>query len=249
MSKVGPRKLAAVCYDHIGGALGESLYDALVRKAWVSADGGGLKVTPKGRREIGLAGSPGRRARFQRTQAGQRLRGASRRHVLCPHRLSTRLAAGRGAGRAGLAGKVGPRVPHHARGPARVPQARRQVRLHADEFSPSDSSPPIELAGRAAPADWRGPRLRGRAQTLHLLSDESEGRSNEQRKTSRPCPELVVMRRASSPQAPSLRLRRSASSAPIRLSHAAMNFSDPTLGHVPTARREDAPKPDTRQIA
>jgi hypothetical protein len=58
MSKVGPRKLAAVCYDHIGGALGESLYDALVRKAWVSADGGGLKVTPKGRREMAALGVP-----------------------------------------------------------------------------------------------------------------------------------------------------------------------------------------------
>jgi hypothetical protein len=58
MSKVGPRKLAAVCYDHIGGALGESLYDALVRKAWVSAEGGGLKVTPKGRREMIALGVP-----------------------------------------------------------------------------------------------------------------------------------------------------------------------------------------------
>ena len=58
MSKVGPRKLAAVCYDHIGGALGESLYDALVRKAWVSAEGGGLKVTPKGRREMVALGVP-----------------------------------------------------------------------------------------------------------------------------------------------------------------------------------------------
>ena len=58
MSKVGPRKLAAVCYDHIGGALGESLYDALVRKTWVSADGGGLKVTPKGRRELAALGVP-----------------------------------------------------------------------------------------------------------------------------------------------------------------------------------------------
>jgi hypothetical protein len=58
MSKVGPRKLAAVCYDHIGGALGESLYDALVRKAWVSAEGGGLKVTPKGRREMAALGVP-----------------------------------------------------------------------------------------------------------------------------------------------------------------------------------------------
>jgi len=58
MSKVGPRKLAAVCYDHIGGALGESLYDALVRKVWVSADGGGLKVTPKGRREMVALGVP-----------------------------------------------------------------------------------------------------------------------------------------------------------------------------------------------
>ena len=58
MSKVGPRKLAAVCYDHIGGALGESLYDALVRKTWVSAEGGGLKVTPKGRRELAALGVP-----------------------------------------------------------------------------------------------------------------------------------------------------------------------------------------------
>jgi len=58
MSKVGPRKLAAVCYDHIGGALGESLYDALVRKTWVSAEGGGLKVTPKGRRKLAALGVP-----------------------------------------------------------------------------------------------------------------------------------------------------------------------------------------------
>jgi len=58
MSKVGPRKLAAVCYDHIGGALGESLYDALVRKAWVSADSGELHVTPKGRRELAALGVP-----------------------------------------------------------------------------------------------------------------------------------------------------------------------------------------------
>ncbi|HTW91380.1 MAG TPA: hypothetical protein VMH22_06685 [bacterium] len=58
MSKVGPRKLAAVCYDHIGGALGESLYDALVRKAWLSADSGALRVTPKGRRELGALGVP-----------------------------------------------------------------------------------------------------------------------------------------------------------------------------------------------
>ncbi len=58
MSKVGPRKLAAVCYDHIGGALGESLYDALVRKAWISSDRGELKVTPKGRRELAALGVP-----------------------------------------------------------------------------------------------------------------------------------------------------------------------------------------------
>jgi hypothetical protein len=58
MSKVGPRKLAAVCYDHIGGALGESLYDALVRKAWISSDRGELKVTPKGRREMAALGVP-----------------------------------------------------------------------------------------------------------------------------------------------------------------------------------------------
>jgi hypothetical protein len=58
MSKVGPRKLAAVCYDHIGGALGESLYDALVRKAWISADSGELCVTPKGRRELAALGVP-----------------------------------------------------------------------------------------------------------------------------------------------------------------------------------------------
>lgn len=58
MSKVGPRKLAAVCYDHIGGALGESLYDALVRKAWLSADSGGLRVTVKGRRELAALGVP-----------------------------------------------------------------------------------------------------------------------------------------------------------------------------------------------
>jgi hypothetical protein len=58
MSKVGPRKLAAVCYDHIGGALGESLYDALVRKAWVRADNGELRVTVKGRRELSALGVP-----------------------------------------------------------------------------------------------------------------------------------------------------------------------------------------------
>ena len=58
MSKVGPRKLAAVCYDHIGGALGESLYDALVRKAWISADSGELRVTVKGRRELAALGVP-----------------------------------------------------------------------------------------------------------------------------------------------------------------------------------------------
>jgi ParB-like chromosome segregation protein Spo0J len=58
MSKVGPRKLAAVCYDHIGGALGESLYDALVRKAWVSSTSGELLVTPKGRRELIALGVP-----------------------------------------------------------------------------------------------------------------------------------------------------------------------------------------------
>jgi hypothetical protein len=58
MSKVGPRKLAAVCYDHIGGALGESLYDILVRKAWLRADRGGLRVTVKGRRELAALGVP-----------------------------------------------------------------------------------------------------------------------------------------------------------------------------------------------
>ena len=58
MSKVGPRKLAAVCYDHIGGALGESLYDVLVRKAWLGADNGGLRVTVKGRRELAALGVP-----------------------------------------------------------------------------------------------------------------------------------------------------------------------------------------------
>jgi len=58
MSKVGPRKLAAVCYDHIGGALGESLYDTLVRKAWLRADGGALRVTVKGRREMAALGVP-----------------------------------------------------------------------------------------------------------------------------------------------------------------------------------------------
>jgi len=58
MSKVGPRKLAAVCYDHIGGALGESLYDALVRKGWLSADSGALHVTVKGRRELATLGVP-----------------------------------------------------------------------------------------------------------------------------------------------------------------------------------------------
>ncbi len=58
MSKVGPRKLAAVCYDHIGGALGESLYDALVRKAWISSNSGELLVTPKGRRELISLGVP-----------------------------------------------------------------------------------------------------------------------------------------------------------------------------------------------
>jgi hypothetical protein len=58
MGKVGPRKLAAVCYDHIGGALGESLFDALVRKAWLGADTGGLRVTVKGRRELAALGVP-----------------------------------------------------------------------------------------------------------------------------------------------------------------------------------------------
>jgi len=58
MGKVGPRKLAAVCYDHIGGALGESLYDVLVRKAWLSADSGELRVTVKGRRELAALGVP-----------------------------------------------------------------------------------------------------------------------------------------------------------------------------------------------
>jgi hypothetical protein len=58
VSKVGPRKLAAVCYDHIGGALGESLYDALVRKAWLEAHNGGLRVTVKGRRELVALGVP-----------------------------------------------------------------------------------------------------------------------------------------------------------------------------------------------
>jgi len=58
MSKVGPRKLAAVCYDHIGGALGESLYDALVRKGWIKADSGELRVTVKGRRELAALGVP-----------------------------------------------------------------------------------------------------------------------------------------------------------------------------------------------
>jgi hypothetical protein len=58
MGKVGPRKLAAVCSDHIGGALGESLYDALVRKAWLSAESGELRVTVKGRRELGALGVP-----------------------------------------------------------------------------------------------------------------------------------------------------------------------------------------------
>jgi hypothetical protein len=54
MGKVGPRKLAAVCYDHIGGELGESLFDALVRKGWLAAEDGELRVTVAGRR--GLAG-------------------------------------------------------------------------------------------------------------------------------------------------------------------------------------------------
>jgi len=58
MSKVGPRKLAAVCYDHIGGALGENLYDVLVRKTWLGAESGGLRVTPKGRRELAALGVP-----------------------------------------------------------------------------------------------------------------------------------------------------------------------------------------------
>jgi len=58
VSKVGPRKLAAVCYDHIGGALGESLYDVLVRKAWLAADNGGLRVTVKGRRDLAALGVP-----------------------------------------------------------------------------------------------------------------------------------------------------------------------------------------------
>jgi len=58
MGKVGPRKLASVCYDHIGGALGESLYGVLVRKAWLSADSGRLRVTAKGRRELAALGVP-----------------------------------------------------------------------------------------------------------------------------------------------------------------------------------------------
>ena len=58
MGKVGPRKLAAVCYDHIGGALGESLYDVLVRKAWLRAESGELRVTVKGRRELSALGVP-----------------------------------------------------------------------------------------------------------------------------------------------------------------------------------------------
>ncbi|MCX6842975.1 MAG: hypothetical protein NTX53_11910 [candidate division WOR-3 bacterium] len=56
MAKVGPRKLAAVCYDHIGGALGESLYDVVVRKGWLRADSGELRVTVKGRRELAALG-------------------------------------------------------------------------------------------------------------------------------------------------------------------------------------------------
>ncbi len=58
MSKVGPRKLAAVCYDHIGGALGEKLFDVLVRKAWLRAENGELRVTAKGHRELARLGVP-----------------------------------------------------------------------------------------------------------------------------------------------------------------------------------------------
>ncbi|MBM3313277.1 hypothetical protein FJY70_01635 [candidate division WOR-3 bacterium] len=58
MSKVGPRKFAAVCYDHIGGALGEELFDALVRKAWLKSESGELRVTAKGRRELARLGVP-----------------------------------------------------------------------------------------------------------------------------------------------------------------------------------------------
>jgi hypothetical protein len=50
--------MAAVCYDHIGGALGERLYDALVRKTWLRAESGELRVTAKGCRELAALGVP-----------------------------------------------------------------------------------------------------------------------------------------------------------------------------------------------
>lgn len=41
-----PRRLAPVCYRHIGGLLGEGLFKSFVKRGWLARDG--EAITPKG---------------------------------------------------------------------------------------------------------------------------------------------------------------------------------------------------------
>jgi DNA-binding transcriptional ArsR family regulator len=47
---------ARVCYDHLAGDLGVSLYDSLLARRWIAADGSELAPTRKGREQLATFG-------------------------------------------------------------------------------------------------------------------------------------------------------------------------------------------------
>jgi hypothetical protein len=53
-----PRRLAPVCYGHIGGILGERLCSALLKKRWLELKSGDPPLTSAGRTALSQLGVP-----------------------------------------------------------------------------------------------------------------------------------------------------------------------------------------------
>lgn len=58
MSRFSPRKLAAICYDHVGGILGEQLFRVSVRNRWLGLVEGETVLTARGRTALRRLGVP-----------------------------------------------------------------------------------------------------------------------------------------------------------------------------------------------
>lgn len=57
MKKLNNRKIVTYCYDHIGGILGEAIFEFLLREKWIEKDGEKqYHITEKGWEELEIMG-------------------------------------------------------------------------------------------------------------------------------------------------------------------------------------------------